>query len=81
MNRYIARTAGGLLSAATPETARNDNCPLSRVRRACCPGPGEPECRVCGCTWERACPGGCYWVEPDLCSRCAETEAAEGAGI
>ncbi|MEW6573161.1 MAG: hypothetical protein AB1374_05960 [Bacillota bacterium] len=29
-------------------------------------------CRICGCTDERACPGGCYWVEPDLCSRCAE---------
>jgi len=30
-------------------------------------------CRVCGCTQERACPGGCYWVEADLCSACAET--------
>lgn len=30
-----------------------------------------PKCRVCGCTDERACPGGCWWVEVDLCSRCA----------
>jgi hypothetical protein len=30
------------------------------------------ECRECGCTDERACPGGCYWVEDDLCSACAE---------
>jgi hypothetical protein len=29
-------------------------------------------CRVCGCTDKNACPGGCYWVEPDLCSRCQE---------
>lgn len=29
-------------------------------------------CRVCGCTDDNACPGGCYWVEDDLCSRCAE---------
>ena len=33
-------------------------------------------CRVCGCTDERACEGGCSWVpDPeggDLCSRCAE---------
>lgn len=29
-------------------------------------------CRECGCTDERACPGGCSWVEPDLCSQCAE---------
>lgn len=35
---------------------------------------GERSCRVCGCTDERACPGGCYWVEPDLCSRCFEEE-------
>jgi hypothetical protein len=27
-------------------------------------------CRECGCTDERACPGGCIWVEPNLCSRC-----------
>lgn len=27
-------------------------------------------CKKCGCTNERACPGGCYWVEPDLCSAC-----------
>lgn len=25
-------------------------------------------CRVCGCTDDNACPGGCYWVEDDLCS-------------
>ena len=28
-------------------------------------------CRVCGCTDRRACPGGCSWVEADLCSVCA----------
>lgn len=27
-------------------------------------------CRSCDCTNERACEGGCYWVEVDLCSRC-----------
>jgi hypothetical protein len=32
---------------------------------------GEPVCRVCGCTDERACDGGCIWAEADLCSRCA----------
>lgn len=35
-----------------------------------------PRCRVCGCTDERACPGGCSWVEDpgggDLCSACAD---------
>ena len=32
----------------------------------------EQKCRVCGCTWNSPCEGGCYWVEEDLCSKCAE---------
>lgn len=27
-------------------------------------------CRVCGCTDERACAGGCSWVDGDICSGC-----------
>lgn len=27
-------------------------------------------CRVCGCTDQDGCPGGCWWVEADLCSAC-----------
>jgi hypothetical protein len=27
-------------------------------------------CRVCGCSEFNACPGGCAWVEEDLCSTC-----------
>ena len=33
-----------------------------------------PRCRICGCTDDHACYGGCYWVEPDLCSSCALSE-------
>ncbi len=29
-----------------------------------------PRCRRCRCTNRRACPGGCFWIEPDLCSAC-----------
>lgn len=29
-------------------------------------------CKICGCTDELACVGGCYWVAPNLCSKCAE---------
>ena len=29
------------------------------------------KCRMCGCTDDHCCPGGCYWVEKDLCSKCA----------
>ena len=32
----------------------------------------QRRCRLCGCTDRQACPGGCCWVEPDLCSRCVE---------
>lgn len=33
--------------------------------------PDMPRCRVCGCTDDFACEGGCIWAEADLCSRCA----------
>lgn len=34
-------------------------------------------CVACGCTDDRACPGGCSWVSrsPPLCSACVPTEA------
>lgn len=38
-----------------------------------------PACRLCGCTEERACPLGCSWAEPDLCSACVELLAAPHA--
>jgi len=31
---------------------------------------GARTCRVCGCTEDNACIGGCFWVEYDLCSAC-----------
>jgi ParB/RepB/Spo0J family partition protein len=39
-----------------------------------------PRCRVCGCSDEQACEGGCTWVEDpeglgDLCSRCLHEAA------
>ncbi|QOC24809.1 hypothetical protein IC744_16235 [Microbacterium hominis] len=33
-------------------------------------------CRVCQCTDDVACMSGCWWVEEDLCSSCADDEAA-----
>jgi hypothetical protein len=29
-----------------------------------------PVCRVCRCSEEDACDGGCGWAEPDLCTAC-----------
>lgn len=37
----------------------------------------EAVCRVCGCTEGNACGDGCYWVESDLCSSCADMELEE----
>ena len=31
----------------------------------------ETACRIFGCTDSKACFGGCWWVEDDLCSKCA----------
>jgi hypothetical protein len=33
-------------------------------------------CRECGCTDDDACWPPCFWVEPDLCSRCAGVDYA-----
>lgn len=35
-------------------------------------------CRECGCTEGQACEGGCWWVEEDLCSSCADKELTNG---
>ncbi len=42
------------------------------------PRPRIRKCRVCGCTEDHACEGGCYWVELDLCSACEEQMFVEG---
>lgn len=34
-------------------------------------------CRKCGCTDNRACPGGCWWAEPDLCSACVNPDPVQ----
>jgi len=38
----------------------------------------RPKCRICGCDDDHACEGGCYWVEPDLCSGCWRAPGEEG---
>lgn len=32
----------------------------------------KQRCKVCGCTDEQACIGGCSWVKWNLCSACAD---------
>lgn len=30
----------------------------------------KQKCKICGCTEDKACEGGCHWVKYDLCSAC-----------
>jgi|ERR1039458_4754818 hypothetical protein len=30
----------------------------------------DRKCAACGCTEQKACPGGCEWVDWDLCTAC-----------
>jgi hypothetical protein len=39
----------------------------------------SPCCRVCGCTENAACEGGCTWIEEDLCSSCEGKEPDVGS--
>jgi hypothetical protein len=42
----------------------------------------EAACHFCGCTEDRACPGGCAWVPSalpiDVCDACAPTVSGKG---
>jgi len=38
-------------------------------------------CSVCGCTDDKACPGGCFWVKPGLCSACAAKTKATSINL
>jgi protein gp37 len=40
------------------------------------PAPGA-RCRVCGCTDDQACEGGCFWVGTGLCSACIDNDPEE----
>lgn len=42
---------------------------------------GPHRCRGCGCTDLFACPGGCDWVEPDLCSACHRAPPIESWAV
>lgn len=78
MNRYICTNCGEFsYSSVSYKNTRNKKCPYPKCNGKVIPAPENQKCRVCGCTWDNACPGGCYWVEPDLCSACAEKEAIQ----
>jgi hypothetical protein len=57
----LAVLAGVMYEACRPGGTHELHDKLAGVRR----------CRGCGCTDERACLGGCWWVAVDRCSECA----------
>jgi hypothetical protein len=68
-NPKVAKLAGGL-RAAEIAAMSDETSTVKRDRN------GLVRCRVCGCTEIDACPGGCGWVEFDLCSTCNEAKEA-----
>lgn len=75
--------AGGIVMATAVDVARELQRQLSTTPalaavaelgwrpEADLPAVEGTKCRACGCTEENGCPEGCFWVEPNLCSRCA----------
>ena len=41
---------------------------------------GVAMCEECGCTEDAACPGGCTWIRPGLCSDCEDSAPPEPPG-
>lgn len=70
-------TAGTSWERTTYRLTRDGAAMLDEIRRTY---DGPARCRVCGCTEDKACPGGCVWVpDPelaDLCSSCVADDRA-----
>jgi hypothetical protein len=70
------------LDALIRDAVRAEAEMISLVRLEALDGHDFPDvrrCRVCGCTDDHACDGGCEWVEPDLCSACNDQTLADSA--
>lgn len=68
--RLAARAHKALSAGLTPDQVHLTR-PASDATLA-----GDPACRVCGCTENDPCPGGCAWAEDpkmlgELCTTCA----------
>lgn len=60
--------------------ATNEGGPLDPEQASQKETEGNPTvrtCRICGCTDDNACEGGCTWVEDDLCSNCINQTTEE----
>lgn len=72
--------AVGYLNARCPRCrSRNVSESVDKVSIAVTgnrPRKREGFCRVCGCSQLDACPAGCGWAEPNLCTVCAKVVKA-----
>lgn len=76
--RFCGNQGGALCCKECPDHPFNYEAADGGDCSSGCPKlDGLPVCRVCGCSEEDACEGGCSWVEDDLCSACQEKEAEE----
>lgn len=64
--------------AVTDEAALDLLDELGRAQAAVDAESATWACVVCGCTNDRPCEGGCAWVAPRLCSRCADESDKPG---
>lgn len=67
----VKRMVGGELIDVTLPRAVAERAPID-AQRAADRAAGLPACRVCGCTQNAACEGGCAWHEPNLCTACVD---------
>ncbi len=61
--------------APADEDESTEETETATPEEAAATAPAARTCRVCGCTDEHACEGGCTWVETDLCSKCVTPPA------
>lgn len=74
------RRAEGLATLPAPARQKIDDA-LARARESEKPADETTirSCRICGCSDQWGCDGGCSWVGEDLCRGCApEASAGEG---
>lgn len=70
----VSAIAGGQvrIGIAAPREIRVDRSEIRAARRLALSA--RRQCRVCHCSQEQACPGGCHWVDLDLCSACVDRD-------
>jgi len=69
--RIVMDRPGDFCKLHPPAKPKKDPKANGQVLEGKPDGAKVPTCRECGCTEHHACVGGCSWVQPDLCSRCA----------